>query len=37
VLTWEDLLLALAILLLAVEIIKATRVGMPTTSWRSSS
>jgi hypothetical protein len=28
VLTWEDLLLALAILLLAVEIMKATRMGM---------
>ena len=28
VLTWEDLLLAFAILLLAVEIIKATRMGM---------
>ena len=28
VLTWEDLLLAFAILLLAVEIIKSTRMGM---------
>ncbi len=28
VLTWEDLLLAFAILLLAVEIMKATRIGM---------
>ena len=28
VLTWEDLLLAFAILLLAVEIIKSTRIGM---------
>ncbi len=28
VLTWEDMLLAFAILLLAVEIIKSTRMGM---------
>ena len=28
VLTWEDLLLAFAILLLAVEIVKSTRMGM---------
>ena len=28
VLTWEDLLIAFAILLLAVEIIKSTRIGM---------
>jgi len=28
ILTWEDLLLAFAILLLAVEIIKSTRMGM---------
>jgi hypothetical protein len=28
VLTWEDVLLAFAILLLAVEIVKSTRVGM---------
>ena len=28
VLTWEDLLLAFAILMLAVEIIKSTRMGM---------
>ena len=28
VLTWEDMLLAFAILLLAVEIVKATRMGM---------
>ncbi len=28
VLTWEDILLALSILLLAVEIIKSTRMGM---------
>jgi hypothetical protein len=28
VLTWEDLLLAFAILLLAVEMIKSTRMGM---------
>jgi len=27
-LTWEDILLALAVLLLAVEIIKSTRMGM---------
>jgi hypothetical protein len=30
VLTWEDLLVAFAILLLAVEIMKATRMGMRT-------
>ena len=30
VLTWEDILLALAILLLAVEIAKATRIGIRT-------
>ena len=30
VLTWEDLLIALAILLLAVEIMRATRMGMRT-------
>jgi hypothetical protein len=30
VLTWEDLLIAFAILLLAVEIMKATRMGMRT-------
>ena len=28
VLTWEDVLIALAILLLAVEILKSTRIGM---------
>ena len=28
VLTWEDIIVALAILLLAVEIMKATRIGM---------
>jgi hypothetical protein len=28
ILTWEDLLLAFAILLLAVEIVKSTRMGM---------
>jgi hypothetical protein len=28
VLTWEDLLLAFAILLLALEMIKSTRMGM---------
>jgi hypothetical protein len=30
VLTWEDLLIAFSILLLAVEIIKSTRIGMRT-------
>ncbi len=30
VLTWEDILLGLAILLLAVEIMKSTRIGMRT-------
>jgi hypothetical protein len=30
VLTWEDLLLAASILLLAVEILKSTRIGMRT-------
>ncbi len=30
VLTWEDILLAFAILLLAVEIMKSTRIGMRT-------
>ena len=28
VLTWEDLLIAFSVLLLAVEIIKSTRIGM---------
>ena len=30
VLTWEDLLLAISILLLSVEILKSTRIGMRT-------
>jgi hypothetical protein len=30
VLTWEDLLIAFSILLLAVEIVKSTRIGMRT-------
>jgi hypothetical protein len=30
VLTWEDVLIAFAILLLAVEIVKSTRIGLRT-------